>query len=86
MYRYPTLLDIDEIELEKDYKQQQFWMTHGRLWLLTMFLFRQYGWLVQHTICKIKDHKLVDNGYATPDSGCIQMSCERYQLVVLEGD
>lgn len=28
-------------------------------------------------VCSIRGHKLVDCGYATPDSGCIQMMCNR---------
>lgn len=36
---------------------------------------------VKHTcyaiICRIRGHKWADHGYATPNTGCIHMECER---------
>lgn len=40
-----------------------------------------WGWIYHYCIavplCKIKDHDWEDEGYASPDSGCIDMVCQR---------
>ncbi len=75
-----SLLNADEElewkEIEAGYRYQQFMFDHPKLvkfwdvWLTIKF------WPL-FLVCKIKGHDLVDNGYATPDSGCIQMDCRR---------
>jgi hypothetical protein len=34
-------------------------------------------WYLNRVICRAFDHDLADEGYATPEHGCIQMTCQR---------
>lgn len=43
-----------------------FWMTWFTLKVLTLY-----------QVCLLKGHDLIDEGYAGPDSGCIDMVCKR---------
>jgi len=74
------LLDYDErlydAEMEEGYKNQQFFFNHPTLSRIHDWLTTPWYWLL-YKYCEWRGHDLVDNGYATPDSGCIQMDCKR---------
>lgn len=75
-----TLLDADEREMEElfeaDMQEQKLALEHPRLYrLLEAYWFCKYR--VLYAYCMLFKHKWEDNGFATPDSGCIRMQCRR---------
>lgn len=40
-------------------------------------LARRLPALIAAIVCVVRDHDLVDDGYGTPESGCIDLSCRR---------
>jgi len=72
-----NLLDADYAEMERDYHNQEFLFKHPLLYRVVDAYYTLKSRVLFYTVCKLKGHDLVDNGYATPDSGCIQMDCNR---------
>ena len=72
-----SLLEADMAEQYKYYYDLEWMQKHPKLYrIVDIWLFICY-WVMFNTVCRIKGHDLVDEGYATPDSGCINMSCKR---------
>ena len=46
-------------------------------WLLLICVMVEVKWVINTKICEWQGHELVDEGYAGPDSGCIDIVCRR---------
>lgn len=71
--------DMDEFhkQMEKDHKSLAFEMKHSHQWWYKLWVKYNPRLYLMILICKLIDHKWVDDSYGNPDSGCMAAHCER---------
>ena len=63
---------MTELEMAHAYGVHPWWV-----WLLPSWMWHGMRHLWARLVCKFRGHEWEDEGWATPDSGCIDMVCQR---------